>query len=254
MPKKKPYLSIIIPVYNEAKRLPRTLLALDMHLAYVPYTYELIVVNDGSVDETGTVVRSFTHLVPNLAIIEHIQRQGKGAAVKKGMLAARGAYRLFTDADNAIPIEHFTHDFLPVLTEEKEDVLVGVWPFVQKKKLMFLDICAAKCSKIAHHCVRLFALPDSTNSQSGFKCFSERAANKIFSIQKLTGWGFDTEILLLAERFGYTPREISVSCNNHEFSHVGRWDSLSIAWDAVKTKHLLQKNGYHLDKQWDTRL
>lgn len=254
MPKKKPYLSIIIPAHNEAQRLPHTLLALDKHLEdEAPYTYEIIVVNDGSSDETGSILRSLTDLLPHLEIIDLTKRQGKGAAVQKGMLASSGAYRLFTDADNAVPIEQFTNEFFDILRDENKDVLVSKW--IEDDAAIAEKGAVAKFTDtVGRSIIQLFALPELSSPHVGFKCFSERAALRIFPLQKLKGWGFDAEILLLAERFGYVPHEVPVLCRNHTFSYVGPWDPLRIAIDALRTRSLLRRNGYELDKTWDLRL
>ena len=101
---KKPHLSVIIPAYNEAKRLPLTLIDVDKHFKKVDFDYEIVVVDNNSKDATREVAERFTHLIKNLKVIE-CTIQGKGAAVKAGMLAAKGDYRLFMDADNSVSVD-----------------------------------------------------------------------------------------------------------------------------------------------------
>src|SRR3990167_9312131 len=108
----KPYLSVIIPAYNEAKRLPLTLIDIDKKLSEANYSYEIIVVNDGSKDNTAEIVRRFSHLIKNLRLIDNKENHGKGWVVRQGMLEATGDIRLFMDADNSTKVDEITK-FLP---------------------------------------------------------------------------------------------------------------------------------------------
>ena len=110
-----PYLSVIIPAYNEAKRLPLTLIDIDKHLKSADFSYEIIVVNDGSRDATPEVVERLSHLIDNLRLINQ-KNTGKGGAVKRGMLEAKGDIRLFTDADNSTSIDQFSK-MIPYLND-----------------------------------------------------------------------------------------------------------------------------------------
>src|SRR3989344_2275373 len=107
-----PFLSKIIPAYNEVKRLPLALIDIDRHLSEAEYSYEIIVVNDGSNDATAETVNRFSHLIKNLRLIDNQENHGKGWAVRQGMLSAKGNWRLFMDADNSTSIDHF-NDMLP---------------------------------------------------------------------------------------------------------------------------------------------
>jgi len=97
----KPYLSVIIPAYNEEKRISKTLLAIDQYLAKQSYNYEILVVSDGSKDKTGDVVAGFQKMIRNLKLIDNKENHGKGWVVRQAMLQAKGEFRLFTDADNS---------------------------------------------------------------------------------------------------------------------------------------------------------
>src|SRR3989344_6188715 len=103
----RPFLSVIIPAYNEAKRLPLTLIDIDKHLELQEYSYEILVINDGSTDDTGEIVRRFSPLIENLKLIDNKENHGKGAAVRQGMLLAKGTWRPFIDADNSTSIVEF---------------------------------------------------------------------------------------------------------------------------------------------------
>ena len=119
----KPYLSIIIPAFNEAKRLPLTLVDVDKHLASQEFSYEILVVNDGSKDGTSEIARRFSTLVKNLKVIDLPENLGKGAAVRQGMMEAKGNWRLFMDADNSTSV----NEFLKMMPYFKEgyDVVIG---------------------------------------------------------------------------------------------------------------------------------
>ena len=104
-----PYLSVVIPAYNEAERLPKTLVSIDAYLSTVSYPYEILVVNDGSKDNTARIVTKMSIDIKGLALIDNTENKGKGGVVAQGMLAARGKYRLFMDADNSTSVDHFAH-------------------------------------------------------------------------------------------------------------------------------------------------
>src|SRR3989338_6919376 len=113
----KSFLSIIIPAYNEAERIPLTLVDMYKRLSQVKYSYEILVINDGSTDNTAEIVRKMAPAIKNLKLIDNRINQGKGGVVKQGMLLAKGEYRLFTDADNSTSIDHF-EKMIPFLSDK----------------------------------------------------------------------------------------------------------------------------------------
>ncbi len=119
----QPYLSIIIPAYNEAERIPKTLLDIDKRLTNAPYSYEIFVVSDGSKDNTAEVVRKMAKMVKNLKLIDNEENKGKGGVVRQGMLLANGQIRLFTDADNSTSIDQF--DQMIPYFKEGYSVVIG---------------------------------------------------------------------------------------------------------------------------------
>ena len=118
----KIYLSVVIPAYNEEKSIGNTLLAIDHYLSKQDYSYEIIVVNDGSKDKTAQIAEKFSGLVKNLRLIDNKENHGKGWVVRRGMLEAKGEIRLFTDADNATTIDHF-EKMMPLFKEGKQVVI-----------------------------------------------------------------------------------------------------------------------------------
>jgi dolichyl-phosphate beta-glucosyltransferase len=204
----QPYLSVIIPAHNEAKRLPLTLIDIDKRLAEVRHTYEIVVVNDCSTDDTAAVVQRFAGLVKHLRLIDNKEHKGKGGVVRDGMLKTHGAYRLFTDADNSTSVDQFLK-MIPYL-EEGYDVVIGSRAVKGAKLEPAEPFYRQLFGKGLNIIVQLLLLPGIWDTQCGFKVFSAEAAEKIFSQSRISGWGFDVEVLSLAKRMGYRIKEMPV--------------------------------------------
>ncbi len=217
---KSPYLSIIIPAYNEAERLPKTLLDVDFHLSQhareVP-SYEIIVVDNNSQDATLEIVRRFQSLINNLFVIQ-CSVQGKGAAVKKGMQHARGNIRIFMDADNSTTFDHFFtmqehlhggHDVVIASRQHPDSRLSPPQPF--HKQLL---------GKAGNLLIQKVLLDGIRDTQCGFKAFTHRAAEKLFEDMSTEGWGFDIEILARAKKHNLKIREIPITWVNDERTSV----------------------------------
>ncbi len=214
-----PVLSIIIPCYNEEQRINATLQNIDSYLRTRPWTYEIIVVNDGSTDRTEQSVQQHRGAIPQLHLITNDVNRGKGAAVKCGMLAARGVYRLFMDADHSVSIQHLEH-FLPYLTQGY-DVVIGS---IEVAGARVHDDCGfwrRILGRLAKMLIRLCILPHIRDSQRGFKLFSKKAAEDIFHRQTIERFGFDIEILYIAQMRGYTIKELPVTWNNQKNPFIG---------------------------------
>lgn len=241
----KPYLSVIIPTYNEAKRLPLTLIDIDRHLSGQEYSYEILVVNDGSTDATAEIVERFKPLVENLKIINNKENKGKGAAVRGGMLAAKGNWRVFMDADNSTSIVEF-NKMIPYLDEGYE-VVIGSRAVRGSKLNPPQNVLKQLAGKLGNLFVQIILLRGIWDTQCGFKCFSEEAADKIFAIARMDGWGFDLESLALARAFGYQIKEMPIHWINDSHSHV-RWTSyFGVLFDAVKLRWRLWRKSYQFD-------
>lgn len=197
-------LSIIIPAYNERDRLPPYLKELTAYLKNLGISHEVIVVDDGSKDETTQVVSSFQKEYRNLKLIRLPDNQGKGYAVKTGILAATGKYRLFTDADGAIAVTEIER-FLDI-------AMTGVDIVIGSKALSpsFGKWHRKIPGKIFNILVRLLAIKGIRDTQCGFKLFTAEAAQELFSLQSIYGYCFDVEILFLARLKGYEVAEIPV--------------------------------------------
>ncbi len=208
----KIYLSVIIPAYNEADKISATLLDIDKYLSKQKYPYEIIVISDGSTDNTVQVVKKTQELVKNIKIIDNKENHGKGHVVKQAMLEARGKYRLFMDADNSTTIDHLDK-FWPHTRDH--DIVIGS---IEIKGAKIEETAAwyrRWLGKIAKYVIRIIAgLWEIHDSQRGFKLFSERAVKKIFPKQTIMHWGFDFEILALAKKLGFKIKEVPVDWKN----------------------------------------
>lgn len=243
----KPYLSIIIPAYNEAKRLPLTLIDIDKHLKKADFSYEIIVVNDGSKDATAEIVERFSHLIENLRLINQ-ENTGKGGAVKKGMLESKGKIRMFMDADNSTSISQFDKmvPYLPSGESEGCDVVIAsrdiegsqlVPPQPRHKRI---------AGDLGNLFIQSLLLPGIWDTQCGFKIFTEEAAKKIFPLIKINRWGFDVEILALVKEMGYKIKEVPVVWVNNPFSRVKASAYLQVLWEVVKIKWWIIIDRYNL--------
>ncbi len=202
------HLSIIIPAYNEVERLPRTLKETLQFLQRQSYSSELIVVTDGSSDGTIDLVRTWSQEHKNMKLVSFAQNRGKGFAVREGMLQANGKYRLFMDADYAVPVD-FVQPFLEAATTGSA-VVVGSRALATSQILQsqpairgFLARCFGKVQRL------VLRLPIA-DTQCGFKLFTADAAKTLFSLAQLDCSYFDAEVLFLAHRLDLSIKELPV--------------------------------------------
>ena len=202
---KPPYLSIIIPAHNEAARLP---IALDQVLGFIQqqsYSCEVIVVENGSLDNTLQVGEAYARQHPNLRVI-HLDERGKGLAVRTGMLASSGQYRFIADADFSMPVDEINL-FLPPICESDIVIASREAPgSIRYGEPPFRHLTG----RIFNFIIRLLVLPRLHDTQCGFKCFRGEVAEDIFRVQTLDGWSFDVEVLLIAQRHGWQIKEIPI--------------------------------------------
>ena len=221
----KPFLSIIIPAYNESGRIGGTLSAVHNFLSTKGYIYEIIVVNDGSNDSTTEIVRKASEHIPEIRLLALQENEGKGAAVKAGMLAAKGDVRLFMDADNSTSIEH-VEELLPYL-QDGYDVAIGSrrieGAIILVTQSPIREALGACFRFIAHFLIPL----DIKDTQNGFKLFSRNSSELLFKDLRTKGWGFDVEILSRAQKLGLRIKEVPIVWMNDgrskmRFSHMIR--------------------------------
>ncbi len=216
---KNVYLSIIIPAYNEAKRLPLTLIDIDKKVREMDLeSYEILVVDDGSKDETVEVTKRFLPIISNLKILESEKNHGKGAVVRKGMLEAHGAIRIFMDADNSTTIDQFLT--MRPYFEEGAQVVIGSRDVKGAKLAPPQPFYKRILGNMGNLFIQALVLPGIWDTQCGFKAFTAKAAEEIFSQTKVDRWAFDVEALVLAKKMGYEIKEIPVHWVNDLRSRV----------------------------------
>ncbi len=194
------FLTIVIPAYNEEKRLPGSLGKIGHFLREQPYRSEILVVENGSTDGTSDVVRTFAHGVsasdPFTIELLHSD-QGKGAAVKTGMLVGRGAHLFICDADLSMPIEEVNKFLPPQLPAGSFDVAIAsreIAGAVRYNEPAYRHLMG----RVFNFIVRSLIIPGIEDTQCGFKLFTRAAAADIFPYQTISGWGFDPEVLFIA--------------------------------------------------------
>lgn len=202
-----PLLSIIIPAHNEELRLPPSLDKIDAFLQTQPYEAEVIVVENGSHDRTAEVTRQFAADHPYVKLLE-VQTRGKGLAVQAGMLAARGEYRFICDTDLSMPIEEITK-FLPPHSDGY-DISIATREGKEAKRIGEPEYRHIM-GRVNNWIIKIFAVRGFEDTQCGFKMFNRRAAEDLFSVQRMTGIGFDVELLFIAKRRGYRVREVPIT-------------------------------------------
>ena len=214
------YLSVVIPAYNEEKRIGATLADLKRYFSDKGYAYEVIVVSDGSTDGTAEAVSRFAKGFPALKLIDNKENRGKGYAVRCGMLEARGQYRLFMDADNSVTIDT-VEPFIEEARKSGCDVTIGSIAFSAEAKVVEHNGWHRRVfGSVSKLLVRAVATPGIYDTQRGFKLFTGRAAQAVFPQQKVDRFGFDIELLVIARAHGFSIRELPVAWDNPAGSKV----------------------------------
>ena len=211
--------SVVIPAFNEARRLPPYL---DDVIAFFEgrgEPYEVIVVDDGSTDDTPAVVQARTREVASVRLLRLRGNTGKGAAVRTGMLAARGAYRLFTDADGATPIAEIKR-LEPALLAGA-DIVIGSRVLVDPSVSVTARPHRVAAGRVFNWFVARLGLRAVADSQCGFKAFTAAAAERLFGGLRTRGFGFDVELLLTAQAAGCRLVEVPVNWADQPGSKVG---------------------------------
>jgi dolichyl-phosphate beta-glucosyltransferase len=210
-------LSLVVPAYNEADRLPPSLVRMREHLDATGEEYEVIVVDDGSSDATAATVERAAEGWPQLRLIRLDRNQGKGAATRVGMLAARGEHRAFSDADLSTPLEE-----LPRLRSHLDGhVQVAIASRAAGAQIeVHQDARRELMGKTYNLLLRILVLPGIHDSQCGFKVFTATAAESCFAPLQTLRFGFDAEVLLRARRHGWAIAEVPVRWRHVEASRV----------------------------------
>ncbi|MEK7181582.1 MAG: dolichyl-phosphate beta-glucosyltransferase [Patescibacteria group bacterium] len=244
----QPYLSVIIPSYKEGERIGRNLLEIDKYLKAKSYTYEILVIVDGSPDNTAEIARNYALQVPGLRVIENPENHGKGYVVRQGLLEAAGKYRVFLDADGSTSITHLD-TFLPQL-EEGYDVVIGSrdieGSFIQVHQPKHREIMGDMGNWLIRIVLGLWSYPDT---QCGFKALSGVAAKEVASRMVVDRFGFDFELIALAQKLGFKVKQMPVRWINEEGSTVGLTGPngfFQVIIDLFKTKGRFLAGAYHI--------
>lgn len=231
-----PLLSIIVPAYNEAARLPKTLPQIADFILEQPYRAELLIVNNNSSDDTRAIARDFASEFPFVRVLDE-PNQGKGAAVRTGMLAATGDYLFMADADLSMPIGEISKFLPPVLDDY--DVAIGsreVAGAVRYSEPEYRHVMG----RIFNFIVRVLAVPGFHDTQAGFKCFRRQVALDVLTRQTIDGWAFDVELLYIAMRRGYRIVEVPIHWYYRQNSRIS---PLKDAVDMVREVLRIRLNG-----------
>jgi len=233
-------ISVIIPAYNEEKRISKTLIAIDSYCKKSNFDYEILVVNDGSTDSTVKVVENLK--IDNLKIIDNDKNIGKGCVVRQGLLAGKGKYRIFADADNATPIDQLDK-FLPYINQF--DVIIGSRSIEGAKIAVYQSMHRRLLGKLYKVCVKsIVGLYGIKDTQCGFKLLNAKSTENILKKSVINGLSVDVEILVIAKQLGYRIKEVPVLWSNDAASRVNYrrmqqmgFDLLRIRWNALMGKY-----------------
>lgn len=214
------HLSIVIPAFNESERIGGTLDSFTAYLAQQDYAYEIIVVDDGSSDDTsGTVTHGITAQTwPHVNVIQLPANRGKGRAVAVGLVEARGAYRFFADADASTPIEEI-EKFWPKF-QAGADIVIASRSLPESDVRVHQAWYRENMGKIFNVILKLLALTPFKDTQCGFKGYTADAVEKVIPKQRIDGFAFDVEQLYIAQRLGLHIEEVAVTWVNSKRTTV----------------------------------
>ncbi|QRN85020.1 glycosyltransferase family 2 protein [Clostridia bacterium] len=235
------YMSIILPAYNEENRLGPTLTQIIAYLDGKDWQAEIIVVDDGSTDKTVDLVKGWVKKDARIRLVRNPENKGKGFSVRNGMLHAKGRYRLFSDSDLSTPIEEL--DKLLDNSIKGADVSIG------SRSIEGSDVQVAQAfyrvfmGRTFNLLVRLLFHTKMRDTQCGFKLFSKEAVEDIFPKAVINRFGFDVEVLFLAEQLGYTVQEVPIVWINSEETKVSAIrDSIDMFIDLFRIRMRLRKS------------
>lgn len=237
-------LSVVVPAFNEAQRLPKTLESIQSYLKSRALRAEVLVIDDGSTDGTAEVVEQLRTGFPELRLISRGRNQGKGFSVRQGMLEARGEIALFTDADLSAPIEE-ADKLLAALGNGAYEGAIGSRAVDRSLIEVHQSAFRERAGILFNRVVRWTVGLSFQDTQCGFKAFRREKARAIFEQQRTKGFGFDPEILFLAQQTGLRIAEIPVRWAHHPGTKVKLFgdsfrmllDLVAIRWNAARGRY-----------------
>lgn len=228
--------SVIIPAYNEERRIGPTLSSCVEYFERARIPYEIVVVDDGSIDQTAYLVEEVAKTQPTVRLLKLEHNQGKGAAVRRGMLEAKGALLLLNDADGATPITEFSR-LLAEAAVSGAEIVVGSRALQSAETSIERKFTRFISGRVFAFLVNIFAVPQISDTQCGFKLFRRRPGQEIFKQQKMNGFAFDVEVLFLARKRGFSIREVAINWHDVDGSKVNvLTDSLRMFRDIFKVR------------------
>lgn len=245
-----PYLSVIIPAYNEEKTIADTIRKILIHLKKQPYSFEILVASDGSKDATSEIIKKEFTGENSVSVIDRKENHGKGYTVREGMLTAKGKIRLFMDADNATDISHF--DLMKPLFDNGHDVVIGSRDAKDAKgakKIVSQPWYKTIMGNAGNLFIQTLAVPGIWDTQCGFKAFTSEAAEKIFKLAKVDKWAFDIETLAIARMFGYKIGIIPVQWINNPNSRVKLSAYFKFLLETVKISNYIRSLKKEMKKE-----
>jgi len=230
----KTYLSVVIPVYNEEKRIEESLNKILDFLGPKEYAWEILIVDDGCMDQTLVITEKILN-GRKYRILKNERNMGKGASIRRGMLEAQGEICLFTDADLSTPIEEM--DLLEGALKEGYDVTFGSRAMKESQLIVRQPFHREMMGRSFNLLVQLIHLPGVKDTQCGFKMFTREAAQAIFQRQKMTGFCFDVEVLVLGKHLGFRMKEVPIRWIDSPQSKVHPLkDAARMFWDLLRLK------------------
>jgi dolichyl-phosphate beta-glucosyltransferase len=228
-------LSIVIPAYNEEKRITATLESIFEFLKNRSRKFEIIVVDDGSSDNTAAIVENLKDIHPELKLVRNGVNRGKGFSVRNGVAESSGQYCLFTDADSSSPVENILL-FLPFAGENK--IVIGSRKLKQSQIRTRQPFFREFIGRGFNFLVRMMVFRGIKDTQCGFKMFSRKIAKDLFPMLTIDGFAFDVELLYLCRKMGFEIAEVPISWKHDDRSTIKPFrDSLMMFYEILKIRY-----------------
>lgn len=237
------HLSVVVPAYNEEARIGASLARMLQYLGSQGYSFEILVVDDGSTDSTRRTVAEAAHGQAEIRVLHYDGNRGKGYAVRHGMLRAAGDFVLFSDADLATPIEEVEKLFARL--REGSEIAIGSRDVPGSRLERRQSTLRELGGKLFNRCVQVVAVPGIHDTQCGFKLFTRAAAHSIFRLCQIDNFSFDVEVLFLARQLGYSIAETPVRWAHQEGSKVR---FVRDAFRMLKTLFRIKATDYRLKR------